>query len=346
MNMWWSRRSPDEDAIRVFVRMHSGETSPADREFFDRWCRENPGSLETYYELEDLWERLGACAPGLSAEEMTGRLRSSASLRRVPGRGRLTARRTALWAAAAALLIVPAILVIGSSFTGSDAVRYQTMRGEQLVVNLDDGSTVQLNSLSRIEARFDDRVRAVTLFEGEALFTVASDPSRKFLVQTDRGRVEALGTRFNVRAATDDVVVTVLEGTVLVSAEDAKPEQARSEVATRGQQVLVARAGGIQRREAPKLEQVIAWSQGKLIFSGEPLHEAVERVNRHSKHTLLLRDTRLQELPIYGVFNAGDARGFVSALEQAYPLRPVEISASTTVLVYREDGAAGAAPAR
>src|SRR5690606_14897892 len=222
-----------------------------------------------------------------------------------------------------------------------DAVQFQTERGEQLVVNLDDGSTVQLNSLSRIEARFDDRTRTVTLFEGEALFTVARDPDRKFLVRTGRGRVEALGTRFNVRTAVDDVVVTVLEGTVLVSTEDTEPAEMQSEVATQGQQVLVARAGQIQRREAPKLEQVIAWSQGKLIFSGEPLHQAVERVDRHSKHTVVLKDDRLRDLPIYGIFNTGDTRGFVSALEQAYPLRPVEVSASTTVLVYRESRTAG-----
>ena len=333
--MWWRKNDIDEDTAQVFIRMHSGETSPADRDYFDRWCLDNPGRLEAYYELEDLWEQAGEYATRLSAEEIADRLRSSGSLRNTGSWRYPTTREMGLWAAAG-LVIATAMFIIMPPFSGTDSVQYQAGRGEQLVVNLDDGSSVQLNSLSRIEVRFDERRRIVMLSEGEALFMVARDPDRKFLVRTNRGRVEALGTRFNVQSAPDDLIVTVLQGTVLVSTEDAVPEHVQTEIATVGEQVLVPRAGQIRRRTTPKLEQVIAWSEGKLIFTGEPLYEAIDRVNRQSKHTLSLKEPRLRELVIYGVFNAGDTRGFVSALEQAYPIRSVEISGTTTVLLYRE----------
>ena len=95
--------------------------------------------------------------------------------------------------------------------------------GTMASVVLPDGSTIRLNSGSTIEYRrtFGWMKRAVTL-DGEAFFDVSKSQT-EFDVSTFNGNVTVLGTRFNIRAWSDDLdpatTVHVDEGYVRVSAE-------------------------------------------------------------------------------------------------------------------------------
>jgi transmembrane sensor len=93
---------------------------------------------------------------------------------------------------------------------------YSTGFGEQRSVRLDDGSTVDLNSKSKIRVRFSEHERSILLLEGQALFRVAKNTSRPFIVTTTETHVRAVGTKFDVYQRNGGTVVTVLEGRVAV----------------------------------------------------------------------------------------------------------------------------------
>jgi transmembrane sensor len=93
---------------------------------------------------------------------------------------------------------------------------YATTLGEQRSLALNDGSTVQLNSLSKIRIRYSQYERTVDLVEGQALFHVAKDSTRPFIVYSGQTRVRAVGTQFDVYRKADGIVVTVVEGRVAV----------------------------------------------------------------------------------------------------------------------------------
>src|SRR5205807_1325966 len=93
---------------------------------------------------------------------------------------------------------------------------YATAIGEQRSVVLKDGSMIQLNSRSRVEVRYTDHDRKIALKEGQALFTVARDTQRPFLVSAGDTAVRAVGTQFDVNRLETEIVVTVLEGKVAV----------------------------------------------------------------------------------------------------------------------------------
>jgi ferric-dicitrate binding protein FerR (iron transport regulator) len=93
---------------------------------------------------------------------------------------------------------------------------YSTAIGEQRSIRLDDGSTIDLNSQSKVRVRFSEQRRAIELLEGQALFRVAKNKSRPFVVATDNTHVRAVGTEFDVYRKTSGTVVTVLEGRVAV----------------------------------------------------------------------------------------------------------------------------------
>lgn len=85
-------------------------------------------------------------------------------------------------------------------------------------VNLQDGSTVWLNSRSRLRFRFENgSKREVFLETGEAYFKVKGDPKNPFTVHTPQGDVQVLGTEFNVNAYTHHkMVASLVNGKVAV----------------------------------------------------------------------------------------------------------------------------------
>ena len=88
--------------------------------------------------------------------------------------------------------------------------------GEQRSIQFEDGSTVDLNSRSKIRVKYSKQERDVELIEGQALFHVAHDTSRPFIVAVGATRVRAVGTQFDVYKKSNGTVVTVVEGRVAV----------------------------------------------------------------------------------------------------------------------------------
>lgn len=91
--------------------------------------------------------------------------------------------------------------------------------GKRLKMTMPDGSTIWLNSGSRLEydSNFTDR-RHFKLFNGEVFFDVAKDAAHPFTVQTSKLSIKVLGTAFNVAAYEQLALekITVASGSVQV----------------------------------------------------------------------------------------------------------------------------------
>jgi transmembrane sensor len=94
---------------------------------------------------------------------------------------------------------------------------YSTDIGEQRTLALTDGSTVELNARTKIRVAYTDQTRTIELLEGQALFKVAKDPNRPFVVGSDGTRVRAVGTQFDVYKKSNGTQVTVVEGRVALT---------------------------------------------------------------------------------------------------------------------------------
>jgi transmembrane sensor len=130
-----------------------------------------------------------------------------------PGNGWFTGwRRLAIAASIAGLTILAGAL----GLLELSAPIYATSLGEQRSIKFQDGSTVELNSRSKIWVKYSKQERDVELIEGQALFHVAHDTSRPFVVAVGATRVRAVGTQFDVYKKSYSTVVTVVEGRVAV----------------------------------------------------------------------------------------------------------------------------------
>ncbi|NGM74397.1 FecR family protein [Sphingobacterium sp. SGL-16] len=82
-----------------------------------------------------------------------------------------------------------------------------------------DGTKVWVNANSRLKiptASFKNE-RRITILSGEAYFEVAKFQNSKFFVESDKGIIEVLGTKFNVNTAKNNFKTTLVEGSVKLS---------------------------------------------------------------------------------------------------------------------------------
>ena len=229
-------------------------------------------------------------------------------------------RRWFLGAVAAAIATVTVLLSV--QWNGA---MHQTAVGEQLAVQLEDGSEVVLNTDSALRVAYRESTRDVHLNRGEAWFKVRSAPDQPFTVHAAGTTVTALGTMFTVHDRGDAVLVAVSEGRVRVSGHGQVTELDAGNGAT------VVSGGTDTYTVRP--EKVGSWRDQLLVYEGIPLRELVEDLNRYLPATMTVTDTDLAALEVSAVLRISDQNVMLDALSTSLPLRWKHVS-DELILIY------------
>lgn len=186
--------------------------------------------------------------------------------------------------------------------------------GETPRIALADGTQVWLKALSAFNVDFSATQRRLQLVTGEMLIDTAGDPLRPFLVDTAQGRLQALGTRFNVRQNQDDTLVTVFEGAVRVDAA----QSGATGIVPAGQQVRFT-ANAMQAL-APADPAQEAWTHGVLVADNTPLAEVMAELRRYRYGHLGL-SPELERIRVFGSYPINDADRALDMLASVLPIR-------------------------
>jgi transmembrane sensor len=212
--------------------------------------------------------------------------------------------------------IAASLAGVGVYLGSSRPTGYSTRKGEKKVVSLDDGSVMTLNTATRLEVRFTKDRRLIRLVDGEALFDVAKDRARPFIVSARNAEVRAVGTSFTVsNVDSAPVEVLVREGIVDVTRANA-PEQAATRVTVNSRAILARDTGAVSvaHVDAAELGADLAWKDGKIVFQGETLAAAAARFGRYSDIGIVIVDPDLGAERVAGVFDANDPVGFAKSM--------------------------------
>ncbi|TAL34602.1 FecR family protein [Phenylobacterium sp.] len=313
-----------EDQAAAYVAKLACGADPAERQDIYAWVEADPRHAVAFARMEAAWEaseRLRAAPPPLEGPA------------RPEGRPGADGRRTFLLGASAAAGVAVAATI---GWRLLDTVeRYRTRVGERRVIALSDGSTLTLNTSSTVEVAFTAKVRRLRLVRGEALFEVAHDPTKPFLVEAGAARFRALGTAFNVRVRPDLVELTVTQGVVAVVAGESDVDRmpGARRIAAGGGAVVRSGAVAATALDEQRLRQRTAWQDGVLEFDGESLAQVVGEFNRYRRRPIVIGDARLESLRIGGRFEVDEADKFLTALTSSFPIEAVATSDGGVLLV-------------
>lgn len=292
-------------AAEWLVELQSGQVSQDIREQWQAWRAAHPDHERAWQHIEMLGDKLGGLSPSVAHATLAPR-------------GSFKRRR-------AIKTLALLLFAGGSGWVVQDklpwwqlSADYSTSVGEQQQVVLDDGTVVELNSASAINVAYTPQQRIVMLLHGEIHIVTAHDTQmRPFLVASDQGSMQALGTRFTVRQLTNEtdgpIRIAVLEGAVEVSPTD-MVTRVRLQA---GEQL------SFSRHMVTPVETAVphdtAWLQRMLVVDDMPLGEFLAELGRYRKGSLACDDS-IKDLRVSGTYPLEDTDKVIDMLRQSLKL--------------------------
>jgi transmembrane sensor len=367
------RHSIRDRAAAWHDRLHRDKVSQETRSACASWLAESAEHGTAYEAIDRTWSSLQSAAhdPQMLA------LRHETALR-LARRTTLRTQHLRLSAAAVILLVLGITVAVFTTRSSTDwalaaSVRdlfhsytdssYATARGERLTVPLEDGSQVTLDTQTELTVAFTKAERTVRLKRGQALFEVAKDRTRPFIVQVHNRRFVAVGTAFDVRLDGEQIKITMIEGTVRVeratspnastnatapgerrtprnsqSASDtadldpgAAAKAALVATLTAGEQLIVDAASQDSVRPADA-DRATSWRRGQIVFDNTRLADAIAELNRYSDLRIELGDPALADLRLSGAFATGRPTRFLEAVTAYFPIEAAPSGRHTVLL--------------
>jgi transmembrane sensor len=298
-------------AIRIWTQRHSGTWRETDETELQRWLAADGEHREAYEKVRTAWALAGALKP-TPASQQNRPLGETPPASAHPS----LIRRAALAAGIVLLSVAIGIPLwhSGARWWNGTQIQLATTKGQPQTFALDDGTTVTLDADSHLTANIGARRRSVSLEHGEAVFSVEHDSSRPFEVVTAAGRIQDIGTKFDVEALENSTHVSVLEGRVAVLTAKART------LLIAGQAGGYDKSGELLPTRPFKLDAT-SWVEGLRHFDQEPLGDVLERVARYHAVKFAFTDPHLRDLRVSGTFRIGNLPLFLRTLAAALPIQ-------------------------
>jgi len=230
------------------------------------------------------------------------------------------------YSVAAAILLVPMIIAgifwqnnISKTVGSKEFVTNEIVApfGARVNFSLPDGTKGCLNSGSSLKYKIPFCKNRKVSVEGEASFDVAHDSKHPFELSAGVSIIKVLGTKFNIHAYQEEhsVEVVLEEGKVNFSVYGLSKN-----VVMKPNDRLFYIDGVIYINQV-NAAKYMAWSEGKLIFQGDPMKEVARRISRWYNVEVVLMDKLLESYRIRGTFQDDPLKEVLTVLTMTSPIR-------------------------
>jgi transmembrane sensor len=318
MSLYAEPKSPptlgttQDQALAWFARLQDSKASQRDRAEFADWLTASPEHQAAYDKVAQLWQ----------SQALNVALSQYAAIPLPQKQQKLRLQR---WAAAACIVLASGGLLLGSGLIERWQADAVTATGEQRRIVLADGSVVTLNTDTALAFNTAGERRGVKILSGEAYFEVQPDKTRPFIVETEQGTVQVVGTRFSVKTG-DATQVDVESGIVVCLGQEGDSRQL-----TAGQHTSIA-SQGVAAVIDIDAGRTFAWLNGRLIFQDQPLAEVIAELERYHSGAIVITDAKLAQTRVTGNYKLEDSGAIIRALAGISGARVIKLSPNLTLL--------------
>ncbi len=184
---------------------------------------------------------------------------------------------------------------------------YATEVGEVMRVPLAHGSSLTLNTDSRVRVTGRENKQVVRVERGEVFFSITPTASARTEIHVGDTVLKPSVATFAVRRFDrQQAEIIVQKGQVNVGQDVGLASNAKARV-----------SGGvskIQNLGSGEVDRSLMWLQGKLVFEGQSLAEAAQDFARYGSPRIEVLDPVLAKEPVVGLFASNDPQGFAEAV--------------------------------
>jgi transmembrane sensor len=317
------RERVNEDAARWVVRL-SDSPSATDQSEFDAWMAQGGEHELAYMRARMAWQRLDLMSalpiPDSLLEDDAAETALASHIshpvKRQPGQVHMKR----LIHIAASFIAISAILTLTIAAVATPRA-YATALGEQKTIRLSDGTTIDLNTDTRIVVSYGLRTRTIKLEHGEAMFHIAS-AKRPFIVRTNTAHLNTQSAELSVRLTGDATQVIVSQGMAMATDNnaDAKPVSLTSDT----QATVAGQAPRVTHLSVSDMERVMAWRKGVIALNGETLSQAAAEFNRYNQKKIVVSGLPARNIRVGGLFRSTDVDRFVLGVVSTFPVTASE----------------------
>ena len=310
----------DAQAARWVVRLDGHTPSANEQRLLEEWLDQDMRHVGAYARARAIYlqfDQLRAPTdPTLTQDTQDTPLRSP----------KLTRRKMLLWATGGGL----AAALGGVALLWPRSVQeYSTRIGEMRREPLPDGSTITLNTGTRLAVAYTERLREIKLLHGEVLVEATSDPEdRLFELNAVDTQITTAAAAFAVRVLSHDGVQIMVQNGQVQVMEPSIP--ARPLILPANTLALPRHATGgdrstsaliTERIDPAEVDRRLAWQRGQLAFEDVTLEYALQEFARYGDVRVVIDDPSIGSLKVVGLYSAADPIGFARTVAVSLGLR-------------------------
>lgn len=236
-------------------------------------------------------------------------------------RDRTNKRKKLFYKIAPALSAACILAVLYMSFFTKEVTFSKVYMAENKIISdivLPDNTKIALDVNTKITVKYYENEREITLSQGRALFDIAKNKNRPFIIKTARVNIEVLGTKFEV-INKKDFFVNVSEGIVRVS----NPNKNNKLIAllTKEQSLSLNKYTEIRTLEKMKSENIAKWKRGEIYFDQSSLENIIKEFKKYIDINVKIEDKFIASYPISGHFDAYHFKDFLKILTILHPVK-------------------------
>ncbi len=194
---------------------------------------------------------------------------------------------------------------------------------EKDTIKFDDGSFVILNANSSLKYNPNVNIKKnkelTVWFDGEGYFSITHNPNghkRIFNIVTEEGKIQVLGTKFNVESRNRITEVVLQEGKLKVLLNDTINQTSKYYIMKPGELTTLD-----YEKKSIKVEKVdptfyISWINDKMIFNRTPLTTIVKKIENTYGVKIEVKNDEFLNKKLSGVINNYDLETLIKGLSK------------------------------